>query len=136
MLTVDTLGSRIDRQTLDHPHIEVKTASSTDPATAQRIAELKDLFPGPVFAILDSDHSAAHVRAELELITPLLAPGDYLVVEDSNLNGHPVMPDYGPGPFEAVAGYLADHPRAYRVDRAREAKFGFSFAPGGFLIRQ
>lgn len=136
VLTVDTLRSRIDQQTLDHPHIEIDTASSTDPAVAARIAELKDLFPGPVFAILDSDHSAAHVRAELDLITPLLAPGDYLVVEDSNLNGHPVMPDYGPGPFEAVAGFLADHPTAYRLDAAREAKFGFSFAPGGFLIRQ
>ena len=136
VLTVDTLRSRIDQQALDHPHIEVSTASSTDPATAARIAELKDRFPGPVFAILDSDHSAAHVGAELDLITPLLAPGDYLVVEDSNLNGHPVMPDYGPGPFEAVAGYLADHPGAYLSDTAREAKFGFSFAPGGFLIRQ
>jgi cephalosporin hydroxylase len=136
VLTVDTLRSRISDQTLGHPDIEVLTASSTDPGTAARIAELKEQFPGPVFVILDSDHSAAHVRAELDLITPLLHPGDYLIVEDSNLNGHPVMPGYGPGPFEAVAGYLADHPGAYRPDKAREAKFGFSFAPGGFLIRQ
>ena len=111
VLTVDTLRTRIDDQTIDHPRIEVRTASSTDPGTADRISELKDLFPGPVFAILDSDHSAAHVRAELELITPLLMPGDYLVVEDSNLNGHPVMPDYGPGPFEAVAGLPGRSPR-------------------------
>jgi cephalosporin hydroxylase len=136
VLTVDTLSGRIDEQTISHPNIEILTASSTDPATAVRIAELKQHFRGRVFAILDSDHSAGHVRAELDLITPLLAPDDYLVVEDSNLNGHPVMPDYGPGPFEAVGGYLADHPGAYRRDSAREQKFGFTFAPGGFLIRQ
>jgi len=136
VLTVDTLRSRIDGQAIDHPNIEVLTASSTGPETATRLAELKELFPGPLFGILDSDHSARHVRAELDLITPLLKPHDYLVVEDSNLNGHPVMPDYGPGPFEAVEAFLADHPTAYRHDPAREAKFGFSFAPGGFLIRQ
>jgi cephalosporin hydroxylase len=136
VLTVDTRRNRIDPQALDHPRIEVLTASSTDPATAARIVELEELLPGPVFAILDSDHSAAHVGSELSLITPLLAPGDYLVVEDSNLNGHPVMPGYGPGPYEAVEAFLADHPGAYLRDPAREAKFGFSFAPGGFLIRQ
>jgi cephalosporin hydroxylase len=136
VLTVDTLRTRIDAQAIDHPRIEVFTASSTDRATADRISELKDRYPGPVFAILDSDHSAAHVRAELELITPLLMPGDYLVVEDSNVNGHPVMPDYGPGPFEAVESFMSDHPVAYRQDTHRESKFGFSFAPGGFLIRQ
>jgi cephalosporin hydroxylase len=57
-------------------------------------------------------------------------------VEDSNLNGHPVMPDYGPGPFEAVERYLTAHAGSYLRDDARERKFGFTFAPGGFLIRQ
>jgi len=136
VLTVDTLRSRIDDRTIDHPRIEVLTASSTAAETAARIAELKDLFPGPIFAILDSDHSAAHVAEELASITPLLSPRDYLVVEDSNINGHPVLPDYGPGPYEAIEEFLAAHPGAYQRDESREAKFGFTFAPGGFLIRQ
>ncbi len=136
ILTVDTLPGRIDQQAIDHSRIDVVTASSTSSETAAHISQLRSLFAGPMFAILDSDHSGAHVRAELELITPLLASGDYLVVEDSNLNGHPVMPDYGPGPYEAVESYLADHPGAYRRDEAREAKFGFTFAPGGWLVRQ
>jgi cephalosporin hydroxylase len=136
ILTVDTYAARIDDRVKTHQHIETLAASSTDPATGQRIAELRRGYPGPVFAILDSDHSAQHVRAELELITPLLTSGDYVVVEDSNLNGHPVMPDYGPGPYEAVSGFLRDHPDSYSIDRAREAKFGFTFAPNGFLIRQ
>jgi cephalosporin hydroxylase len=136
ILTVDTMRGRIDDQALDHPHIEVFTDSSTSPGTAVRIAELKELFPGPIFAILDSDHSAAHVAEELDAITPLLAPHDYLIVEDSNVNGHPVLPDYGPGPYEAVEEFLATHPGAYHRDESREAKFGFTFAPNGFLVRQ
>ncbi|NNJ46462.1 MAG: hypothetical protein HKP18_01370, partial [Acidimicrobiia bacterium] len=35
VLTVDTLRSRIDEQTIDHPRIDVLTASSTEPATAE-----------------------------------------------------------------------------------------------------
>lgn len=136
ILTVDTVRSRIDRQVLEHPNIEVLTASTTSPATADAIRRLRAAHPGPVFAILDSDHSKDHVLAELQLITPLLQTDDYLVVEDSNLNGHPVLPDYGPGPYEAVEEFLDVHPDTYRRDALRERKFGFTFAPHGFLIRQ
>ena len=136
VLTVDTLAFRIEATTIEHPRVEVLIGSSTSPQTRERIEQLRTDYPGRVFAILDSDHSADHVEAELELLTPLLAAGDYVVVEDSNLNGHPVMPDYGPGPYEAIERYLAAHPGSYRRDEHREAKFGWSFAPGGFLIRQ
>ena len=58
------------------------------------------------------------------------------MVEDADINGHPVNPNYGPGPYEAVQQFLAEHPGAYRRDEAREAKFGWTVAPGGFLVRQ
>lgn len=38
-----------------------------------------------VMASLDSDHSAAHVRREIELYGPLVSPGCHLVVEDGIL---------------------------------------------------
>ena len=75
------------------------------------------------------------VYAELESFTPALKPGDYLIVEDSNVNGHPVLPDWGPGPWEALEDYLEARPGVYRRDVDREEKFGWTFAPGGFLIR-
>jgi cephalosporin hydroxylase len=130
------MAAPIDERARQHPRIELLTGSSVSDATRRRIHEVRDEFPGPVFAILDSDHAADHVEAELALLTPLLVSGDYVVVEDSNLNGHPVMPDYGPGPYEAVERYLAAHPGSYDRDEIRERKFGFTFAPGGFLIRR
>lgn len=136
ILTVDTMAGRIAAATRRHPRIEILTASSTAPETGERVRELRNEYPGPVFAILDSDHSASHVEAELTALTPLLAAGDYVIVEDSNLNGHPVMPDYGPGPYEAVERFLESHPATFRRDGIREKKFGFTFAPGGFLVRQ
>jgi cephalosporin hydroxylase len=85
---------------------------------------------------LDSDHSKAHVLAEIKTLRPLLVAGDYLIVEDSSVNGHPVYPSHGPGPFEAIAEYFQQYPEDYRHDAVREGKFGFSFATRGFLVRR
>lgn len=136
ILTVDTAVAAIDERAVTHPRIEAMTASSTAPETGERIDALRREFPGPVFVILDSDHSADHVEAELDLITPRLVAGDYVIVEDSNVNGHPVLPEYGPGPYEAIERFFARNPNAYDRDTSREAKFGFTFAPGGFLVRR
>ncbi len=46
--------------------------------------------------VLDSDHSQAHVEAELDAYAPLVSPGCYLIVEDSNIGE--VRKDLMPGP--------------------------------------
>ena len=58
-----------------------------------------------------------------------LRPG--LIVEDTNINGHPVYEAFGPGPMEAVQDFLKERDD-FEVDRSRE-KFLFSFNPGGWL---
>lgn len=69
-------------------------------------------------------------------LRPVLVSGDYLVVEDSNVNGHPVLRSFGPGPYEAVREYFRRFPGDYEHDTEREAKFGFTFATNGFLRRR
>jgi cephalosporin hydroxylase len=83
--------------------------------------------------ILDSDHSRDHVLTELRTYSPLVTPGQYLIVEDTNVNGHPVLSEHGPGPAEALVEFL-DETDGFEVDRARE-KFGMTFNPGGYLRR-
>ncbi|MSU47590.1 MAG: cephalosporin hydroxylase [Opitutus sp.] len=115
-----------------HPRIEYVQGSSTDADVVRRVAGF--VRPGErVMVVLDSDHSCAHVARELELYHPLVSVGCYLIVEDTNINGHPVWPDFGPGPFEAVEGFLP-RTRSFVRDRERE-RFLVTFHPGGFLRR-
>ncbi len=115
-----------------HPRVEYVAGSSTDSALVRR------LFAGrPAgetrLVILDSDHSLSHVLAELRLYAPLVTPGSYVIVTDSNVNGHPVFADYGPGPFEAVEAFLRETDE-FVIDRTRE-KHKLTFNPNGYLKR-
>ncbi len=109
-----------------------------DSAAPEVISAIGSLLPenrGAMFVILDSDHSREHVLGELNAYVALMRAGDYLVVEDTCVNGHPVRPEFGPGPMEAVTAFIQAHPDVLLHDAAREEKFGYTFAPGGHFIR-
>lgn len=89
--------------------------------------------------ILDSDHAKSHVLREMELYCDFVPVGGYLLVQDTNVNGHPVFPNFGPGPWEAVEEFMAAGGRCkggatFQVDRMRELLF-FSMHPNGYLKR-
>lgn len=86
-----------------------------------------------VMVILDSNHRRGHVLRELRAYAPMVTVGQYLIVEDTNIGGHPVLPDFGPGPWEAVGKFLQEQDD-FRIDVSRE-KFLLSFNPGGYLKR-
>lgn len=135
ILSVDIVASAISDRTKSDPNIRLLTTSSSSPEVRNTIQDLRLDFHGPAFAILDSDHSKQHVLAEMMNLRDVLVAGDYLVVEDSNINGHPVNRSFGPGPYEALQEYFRMFPSDYEHDSDRERKFGFSFAPNGFLRR-
>jgi cephalosporin hydroxylase len=118
-----------------YSRITLLEGNSADPETIHQVIETRHRYPGPAFFIVDSDHHKEHVLQELIGLRLATHPGDYLVVEDGIINGHPVLPDFGPGPLEALAEYMRRYPHDYRRDLAREKKFGFTWAPHGFLIR-
>jgi cephalosporin hydroxylase len=67
-----------------HPlsrRITLLEGSSTDPAVVQRV---KQAVPAGsrVMVLLDSNHTKAHVRAELEAYAPLVTSGCYIVATD------------------------------------------------------
>jgi cephalosporin hydroxylase len=103
--------------------------SSTDPAV---VDEVRARAEGrPILVILDSDHSQAHVEAELAVYAPLVPVGCYLIVEDSNIGR--IRKDLMPGPLEAVESFLAGTDE-FEIDRERE-KFLITFNPSGYLKR-
>jgi cephalosporin hydroxylase len=113
----------------EHPRISYVTASSTDPAVVEQVRSAAG--DGTVLVILDSDHSKGHVLDELRAYADIVSVGSYVVVEDTNVNGHPAYPEFGPGPMEAVDAFLAEDDR-FVIDEGRE-KFFMTFNPRGYL---
>jgi cephalosporin hydroxylase len=116
-----------------HDRIEYFTGSSVAPGTIEHVHAAASGAPN-VLVVLDSDHRREHVLEELRLYGPFVQPGGYLVVEDTILNGHPVSPDFGPGPLEAVEAFLSEQ-QEFESDRSRE-KLYLTFNPRGFLRRR
>jgi len=112
-------GSSIDDKTLEHVYDAAKGKKN-------------------ILVTLDSNHTHDHVRKELELYSPLVTKGSYLVVFDTIIED---MPDafsanrpWGKNnnPKTAVKDFLKASDR-FVVDIEFEKKLLISVAPGGYL---
>ena len=115
-----------------HPRIEYFLYSSTS-EDALRIVRERVKPEDAVLVSLDSLHTKDHVLRELQLYSPFVSMNSYIVVEDTNVNGHPVFPDHGPGPMEAVREFLGTT-HNFRADPGPE-RFMLTFNPRGYLKR-
>jgi cephalosporin hydroxylase len=129
---VVTIDVRDRASGVDHPRITKVIGSSSDPEVRARVESLPPR-DGGVIVILDADHSMDHVLAELRLWWDLVTPGSFLIVEDTNLNGHPVYPEFGPGPWEALDTFLLEND-AFEIDESKH-KFLMTWNPRGYLRR-
>src|SRR5215471_3762513 len=82
VITIDTV---IQPDRPQHPRIQYVLGSSIDPGV---VSKARALVAGRrAMVILDSDHTEAHVHAEMNAYSSLVHVGDYMIVEDTNVNG-------------------------------------------------
>ena len=111
--------------------------SSVDPEIAGQICRLAE-GRKPVMVFLDSNHTHEHVLRELELYSPLVTKGSYLVVFDTIVENLPSNSfpnnawDKGDNPMTAVREFLSSNPR-FEIDRKMETKLQVTVAPSGYL---
>jgi cephalosporin hydroxylase len=101
-----------------HPlssYITLIEGSSTAPATVEKVKGL--IKPGErVLVLLDSNHTKAHVRAELDVYADLVSDGSYIVATDGIMGALAGRPGSQPGwewdnPSEAAREFAAANPR-------------------------
>lgn len=111
------------------------------PSTDESIVnEVRNLAHGKerVLVALDSNHTHSHVLRELELYSPLVRKGSYLIVFDTVIED---MPEHlytdrpwakGDNPKTAVWEFLRTNDR-FEVDKGIENKLLITVAPDGYL---
>ena len=128
------------REIEKHPmfkRISMIEGSSTDEAVARSVRKLAE-GKRRVLVALDSEHTHDHVLKELELYSPLVTKGSYLVVFDTIIED---MPDdlfsdrpwgRGNNPKTALKEFLKGTDR-FQVDEQVDNKLLITVAPGGYL---
>jgi cephalosporin hydroxylase len=142
----EVLGIDIDIR--EHNRVEIEKhpmckrlkmiqGSSVDDAV---VAQVREIAKGKraILVALDSNHCHAHVLCELQLYSPLVTRGSYLVVFDTGIEELPedFFPDrpWGKGnnPKTAVAEFVRGNDR-FVVDKEIEDKLLITVARGGYL---
>jgi cephalosporin hydroxylase len=113
-------------------HVEFIQGSSIDPQVADSIR--KRTQGKRVLVVLDSVHERQHVLKELEFYAPLVGPGGYVVVEDTNFDGL-LQSSTGNGALAGIYDFQKTPAgRHFTQDFSREALV-LTFNPGGWLKR-
>ncbi len=125
-----------------HPmasRIQMIQGSSIDQAVVDQVRAISGNYKR-VLVCLDSNHTHAHVLAELQAYAPLVTPGSYCVVFDTIVEDLPKELSFerpwGPGdnPKTAIREYLRANP-GFQVDGSIQEKLQITVAPEGFLRR-
>lgn len=138
----------VDVEIRSHNRVEVENhsmarritlieGSSVDTAVLQRVIN-SIAGEQKVMVILDSNHTLEHVQRELEMYSPMVTKGCYLVVFDTLLEDMPAdlqgSRPWGPGngPKTAVHRFLKSNDR-FEIDHDIEHKLLITVAPDGWL---
>jgi cephalosporin hydroxylase len=130
------------RALCDHPMFEFIELIDGDSIADSTLAEVKShIKPDDIVLVcLDSNHTHDHVMSELNLYSPLVTLGSYIVVFDTvvALLPEPEVKTRPWGrddnPLTAVRAFLGQN-AAFAVDEDLKRKLGVSYAPEGYLER-
>jgi cephalosporin hydroxylase len=131
-----------------HPLADLITlheGSSTDPSLVAKVHG--QIQPGEsVLVLLDSKHSKDHVLSELEMYSPLVTPGSYIVVADGVMEDLTDVPGGRPewswdNPRQAAMEFAQRNPIFELVEPPCPFNEGFvsyrvTYWPGAFLRRK
>jgi cephalosporin hydroxylase len=138
----------IDNDIREHNRVEIERhpmfkritmlqGSSVDEALARQVQEFAR-GRKRVLVVLDSNHTHQHVLKEMNLYSPLVTKGSYLVVFDTVIEDMPKgffadRPwDKGNNPKTAVHEFLGSNDR-FVIDKEIENKLLITAAPDGYL---
>ena len=128
----------------NHPmfkRIKMIQGSAIDPAIVAEVAT-HTVGKQTIIVLLDSNHTHAHVLAELDMYAPFVSLNSYIVVYDTIVEKLPE--DYMPGhkrawgvgdnPMTAMHAFIEKNPQ-FEVDHSINNKLLISVAPDGYLKR-
>lgn len=98
----------VHRERPKHPRVSYITGSSIDPEVVDVVSGM--IGPCTCMVVLDSVHTADFVKDELELYSPMVSVGQWLVVEDARYVA------YEKGPGIAIDQFLQEHTEYERID--------------------
>ena len=123
-----------------HPmfkRITMIQGSSVDKSVVQQVYDFAK-EKNHILVVLDSHHTHEHVLKELQLYSPLVTKGNYLIVFDTVIEDMPKdsFPDRpwskGDNPKTAVWDFLKSNDR-FEIDKEIENKLLLTVAPDGYL---
>jgi len=117
--------------------IQMIQGSSIDAGTVREVKSIAASYK-KILVVLDSNHTYAHVAQELELYSPLVRKGSYIVVFDTVVEDMPAellggRPwGVGNSPKTAVHQFLKKNNR-FEIDSEIQNKLLITVAPDGYL---
>lgn len=118
-----------------HPRVTYLIGDCASPEIVEQIRAERHQVTGPVMVLLDSDHSAAQVKKELDAYHSFVTPGSFLHVQDGVIDVLPMFAQSRPGPLRAIEAFVAEHDE-FEVDLERSGKFLITHHPKGWLRRK
>ena len=137
-ITIPEHNRDIIMSSLGNNRITLLEGSSISPDIFKKVTEFLPK-KSKVLLILDSHHTSEHVTAELNLWSPLVTSGSYIIVCDTIVEFIDAPADRvrpwgkGDNPFTSVLKFFGENER-FTLENEYNKKSLTSFHPNGFLL--